>query len=147
MKGDSSQDIPLVAGDTIYIAPVEKLVEISGEVRRPGAYEILPDDNFDVLLEMAGDIKPTGFAKRIQINTVLPNEERILREVDVSKKTNPPIFHGDEVLVLPIRDEILNLKPFDIISCTIIIILIKISSLGPNAIQTESTTDTQGPKN
>ena len=109
MKGDSSQDIPLVAGDTIYIAPVEKLVEISGEVRRPGAYEVLPDDNFDVLLEMAGDIKPTGFAKRIQINTVLPNEERILREVDVSKKTNPPIFHGDEVLVLPIRDEILNI--------------------------------------
>ena len=109
MKGDSSQDIPLVAGDTIYIAPVEKLVEISGEVRRPGAYEVLPDDNFDVLLEMAGDIKPTGFAKRIQINTVLPNEERILREVNVSKKTNPPIFHGDEVLVLPIRDEILNI--------------------------------------
>ena len=109
MKGDSSQDIPLVAGDTIYIAPVEKLVEISGEVRRPGAYEVLPDDNFDVLLEMAGNIKPIGFAKRIQINTVLPNEERILREVDVSKKTNPPIFHGDEVLVLPIRDEILNI--------------------------------------
>ncbi|MDP6995375.1 MAG: SLBB domain-containing protein [Candidatus Poribacteria bacterium] len=109
MEGDSSQDIPLLPGDTIYIAPVNKLVDVAGEVRRPGIYEMSPDENFEDLLKMAGGVQPTGFAKRIQIDTVLPNQERILREVQLSIDQNPPVYNGDKVQVLPIRDEVLNI--------------------------------------
>ena len=81
MDGDSSQDINLLAGDTIFIGSVGRLVSVGGEVKRPGIYELLPNDKFDELIEMAGGLLPTGYSKRIQIESVQPNMKRVLREV------------------------------------------------------------------
>ncbi|MCZ6677414.1 MAG: SLBB domain-containing protein, partial [Candidatus Poribacteria bacterium] len=110
MSGDSSQDIPLMAGDTIFIGPVGRLITIEGEVKRPETYELSPDEDFNTLIEMAGGLRPTGFAKRIRIDSVVPNQERVLRDLDVSTepRPNPPLYDGDRVQILPILDEVLN---------------------------------------
>ena len=101
MDGDSSQDINLLAGDTIFIGSVGRLVSVGGEVKRPGIYELLPNDRFDELIKMAGGLLPTGYSKRIQIESVQPNMKRVLREVDlsVSPRQNPDLHDNDFVLV------------------------------------------------
>jgi protein involved in polysaccharide export with SLBB domain len=80
MDGDASQDVLLMAGDTIFIGPVGRLVTIEGEVKRPDTYELVPGENFSALLNMAGGLRPSGFAKVIQLESVSPNQERVLRE-------------------------------------------------------------------
>ena len=115
MDGDSSQDINLLAGDTIFIGSVGRLVSVGGEVKRPGIYELLPNDKFDELIEMAGGLLPTGYSKRIQIESVQPNMKRVLREVDlsVSPRQNPDLHDNDFVLVLPVLEEVLNIVRLD----------------------------------
>ncbi|MBB16299.1 hypothetical protein CMK22_13585 [Candidatus Poribacteria bacterium] len=115
MDGDSSQDINLLAGDTIFIGSVGRLVSVEGEVKRPGVYELLPNERFDELIQMAGGLLPTGYSKRIQIESVQPNMNRVLREVDlsVSPRENPDLYDNDFVLVLPVLEEVLNIVRLD----------------------------------
>ena len=110
MEGDSNQDIPLIDGDAIFIGPVGRLVSIEGEVKRPGIYELMSDEDFRSLIKMAGGLRPSGFAKRLQIDSVLLNQERVLQDLDFSTEPppNPPLYDGDRVRVLPILDEVLN---------------------------------------
>jgi protein involved in polysaccharide export with SLBB domain len=111
MEGDSSQDIPLMDGDTVFIGPVGRLITVEGEVKRPGIYELMPSEDFSRLIAMAGGLRPTGFAKKIQIESVEPNQKRVLRDLDFSKhpRPNPPLYDGDGVQVLPILDGVLNI--------------------------------------
>ena len=41
-KGDGKADLPLQAGDRIFIGRMEKLVAVTGEVKRPAVYELKP---------------------------------------------------------------------------------------------------------
>ncbi len=53
--GDMSQNPYLRPGDTIVLKRYEKLVTITGEVRRPGSYQVLDDDNLEQLIEQYAD--------------------------------------------------------------------------------------------
>jgi protein involved in polysaccharide export with SLBB domain len=110
MEGDSSQDVRLFAGDTIFIAPVGRLVTISGEVKRPGIYELGAGEKLNNLLEMAGGIRPSGFTKRVQIDSVRPNVERLLLDLDFSLDPTQEVtlYDGDRVMIFPILPEQVN---------------------------------------
>ena len=115
MDGDSSQDINLLAGDTVFIGSVGRLVSVDGEIKRPGVYELLPKEKFNELIEMAGGLLPTGYAKRVQIRSVQPNMKHVFREVDLSVDSplNLDLHDNDLVLVLPILEEVLNIVRLD----------------------------------
>jgi len=108
MDGDSSQDLSLDAGDTIFIPPVGRTVTISGEVRRPTEYELKEGENLLELISMAGGIRPSGFLQRVQIDSVRPGSERIILDVDLSSGLNSNIFDGDTVKVFSIPSERMN---------------------------------------
>jgi polysaccharide export outer membrane protein len=52
------QDPFVKPGDQITIAPAIKIVRISGEVLRPGVYQLQKEENFNRLLEFAGNLSP-----------------------------------------------------------------------------------------
>lgn len=54
LEGDTSQDMRLQEGDTIYYPLIKNTVRIDGAVLRPGRYEILLDDNLDNLFKFTG---------------------------------------------------------------------------------------------
>ena len=66
IKGDISTNERLRSGDVIHISPVNKLVNISGAVKRPDNYELLIDETFDDLLFFANGIKNNIDSKNIQ---------------------------------------------------------------------------------
>jgi protein involved in polysaccharide export with SLBB domain len=115
MEGDSSQDYELLPGDTIFIAPTGRLVEVRGEVRRPAIYELKDGERLRDLIQLANGIRSTGLAQRIQIESVRPSPERgmerVVVDVDATKgdpTSNPDLLDGDVVTVFSILPERMN---------------------------------------
>ena len=66
--GDYSQDPFLRPGDRIVVNRIERKVEVSGAVERPGAYELLPGENLKDLIERYGNgLAPLADTSRIEL--------------------------------------------------------------------------------
>lgn len=57
--GDRTENPLLSVGDTIRVPAFDRRVQIQGEVRRPGSYELLPEEGISELIEYAG-----GYTRR-----------------------------------------------------------------------------------
>jgi polysaccharide export outer membrane protein len=65
IDGDSSSNLRVLPGDTVLINPAERIVGVSGEVRRQYYFELLDGDNYESLLRFAGGL--TGNASNEDI--------------------------------------------------------------------------------
>jgi protein involved in polysaccharide export with SLBB domain len=57
LQGESSPKWQLQNGDVLYLPKAQSLVEMRGEVHRPGKYELKRSEGSDVLLKFAGGAK------------------------------------------------------------------------------------------
>lgn len=81
-NGDFTKDPFVRPGDTIIVQRMDRKVTISGEVERPGTYELLPGENLKELIEKYGNgITECADLSRIQI-------ERVLSENSLSGEMN-----------------------------------------------------------
>jgi protein involved in polysaccharide export with SLBB domain len=111
LQGDSQNDLPLFAGDTLFVPPATRQVGIRGEVERPAIYELKSGENLAELLALAGGVKATGILTRVQIRSVRPHQENQLREIDLTADRGVPdlsLNDGDEVTLFPILPDVLN---------------------------------------
>jgi len=115
MQGDSQNDLPLHAGDTIFIPRAGRLVALDGEVNRPAIYELKTGEALSALIDLAGGVKSTGILQRVQVRSVLPNRENILKEIDLtdSRVSDTSLYNDDTVVVLPILPEIVDQVTLD----------------------------------
>ncbi|WP_216845255.1 SLBB domain-containing protein, partial [Granulicella sp. S156] len=105
LKGDRSKDLVLQAGDIIYIPFVGGQVAVSGSVRHPAIYEILPSSNVDEVLKQAGGLSSTAGNTRISIERVEEHHERLAMNIELNAAgfaTN--LIDGDVLHVNPILD-------------------------------------------
>lgn len=64
--GELDQDPFIKSGDVVILHPYEKRISIDGEVKRPGAYELLPEDTLEnVIFEYANGL--TNFADQERV--------------------------------------------------------------------------------
>ncbi|WP_373493788.1 SLBB domain-containing protein [Aquiflexum sp.] len=61
VNGNQSANIRLEDNDVVLIPPIEKRVEISGPVRRPGLFEMKSDENLDNLITFAGGFESSAY--------------------------------------------------------------------------------------
>jgi protein involved in polysaccharide export with SLBB domain len=61
VNGNQSANIRLEDSDVVLIPPVEKRVEISGPVRRPGLFEMKSDENLEDLIRFAGGFSSSAY--------------------------------------------------------------------------------------
>lgn len=111
LRGDTSGDIRLASGDTVFVATVERLVSIDGEVKRPAIYETLPTDTLGDLLKMSGGLSALGYAKLASIERRVPGQSSVTRvqvNLDDAKDLGQALFNGDRLVVAAIRKEIGN---------------------------------------
>ncbi|MDA3810150.1 MAG: SLBB domain-containing protein [Spirochaetaceae bacterium] len=67
--GELEQDPFIKSGDEIIVHPYIKRIKVDGEVRRPGTYELLPDDTLsDVINVYADGLTSFADTERITIN-------------------------------------------------------------------------------
>lgn len=90
LAGEPSGDIRLEQGDMVFVPVTGPRVTVEGEVRRTGIYEIRPGEGLRDVLAFAGGIRPEAVVQRVQIDRILPPEQRepgkdrTLVDVDVS---------------------------------------------------------------
>lgn len=94
MRGDSSKDMRLQAGDIVYFPQTGPVVAIAGNVKSPGIYELKGKTTLADALKLAGNIAPMGYAQRVQIERLQGNQARKILDVDASK------LEGNEALAL-----------------------------------------------
>lgn len=76
LNGDARNDIRTEQGDVIFVPLNTRAVGVIGMVRRPGLFELRREEGFADLLRFAGGLLPTAATNRVQIDRVLPPEQR-----------------------------------------------------------------------
>ena len=109
LRGDTSSDIRLSSGDTVFVPIITSLVSADGEVRRPALYETNEEDTVGSLLQMAGGVSAQGFSRSVSISRYISGDASRTRvqlnlnnEVDLKRK----IYDGDFLDVDRIKDDI-----------------------------------------
>lgn len=80
--GEKEQDPYLRPGDTVVIGKRDREVRISGAVRRPGSYQLLPHEGIEELVERYGD----GFTEladrsRVKLDRLVTDGKKIAESV------------------------------------------------------------------
>ncbi|MDA2936974.1 SLBB domain-containing protein [Acidobacteria bacterium AH-259-A15] len=85
LKGEMKQEqLQVQHNDTVFVPLKTKEVSIRGEVRRPARYELLKEEYFRDLIEMAGGLMPSASTEKALILRTELNEG--LKTIDVNLK-------------------------------------------------------------
>lgn len=102
LKGDQSDNVGLKDNDIIRIPAYKTRVEIQGQVKRPGIFEILPGENFTQVLEFASGFTDTAYQASVKVFQ-LSDKERKVRDVlandyDLYQPQSGDLFQVSKIL-------------------------------------------------
>ncbi len=120
LRGDASHDIRLETGDVVFVPVRLTRVKMTGRVVRPAIYELLPGETLGDLIRTAGGFDPTALRRRVQIDRILPpdqrtdGKDRVVLDIPATEfdRGEAPAFRmepGDSVIVFPVSDTRRNL--------------------------------------
>jgi protein involved in polysaccharide export with SLBB domain len=105
LKGDTSNDINLSAGDVVFIPTVGKTVGIKGGVTRPAIYELKNEQSIAELLSLAGGLLPTAFERIVKVERINSNGLRSVININLNEKNQSShslkshyVIHNGDVL-------------------------------------------------
>jgi protein involved in polysaccharide export with SLBB domain len=105
------EDFFLQKGDFIYVSTQQRLIKVSGAVRRPAKYELLKGENFKEVIKFAGGLAPDAYTKSIQVTRTNKDKAEII-DVDyeqlVNSNSNFELKDGDAINVSTIPGGIEN---------------------------------------
>lgn len=106
LKGDTSNDRRLQAGDVIFIPPVGPRVGIEGEVYRPALYELTGATRLQELVSLAGGLTPQAYPQRVKIERTNQEFLRVIAEADLTSEIGRQsrVQPGDRVRIASIAD-------------------------------------------
>ncbi|GAB4497604.1 MAG: hypothetical protein OHK0019_31490 [Saprospiraceae bacterium] len=104
-------DFFLEDNDIIHVPVAERVVGISGAVRRPFRYELTGNENLNKLLEFAGGLNANAYREVIQVQRFV-DDRQVLLDVNLkdilAKKQDFTLLDGDEIVVRAIPSPIEN---------------------------------------
>lgn len=97
-----SQDYYLEQNDIIHIPVAQKVVTITGAVRRPMKYELLENEDLMKLIQYAAGLREDAYQKSIQVKRFVDDKEKIIdvpyKEL-VNVKSDFKLLGGDVVSI------------------------------------------------
>lgn len=106
-KGDQSQNMGLKDRDIIRIPSYSGRIEIRGQVKRPGIFEINGAENFNQFLQYAGGFDDTAYTAWVKV--IQKNEkEKAVKDLAASQFVSYQPQGGDVVQVSKILDRFNN---------------------------------------
>ncbi|MGH7616487.1 MAG: SLBB domain-containing protein [Gemmatimonadaceae bacterium] len=76
LAGSSAQDVRLESGDIIFVPPRGPQVRVAGAVLRPATYELKSNETLGDLIQSAGGLSELADGRRIQIDRIVPPNDR-----------------------------------------------------------------------
>ena len=95
-------------GDRIFIPLMGDEIAITGEVKRPGRYEIRNEHTLKQILNLAGGVVAEGFSPVLKVNRVSSNQVRRIVDIPLKESASFAVQNGDIVTVAPVTDNLKN---------------------------------------
>jgi len=120
LRGDASKDARLQTGDIIFVPPRGLRVRVVGEVIRPATYELKERETLADLVRAAGGFQPEASRRRVQIQRIVPPEQRtadgrdrVTIDIESDQGSNGaalavPLQAGDVVRVFAVAERVRN---------------------------------------
>ncbi|MDO8992020.1 MAG: SLBB domain-containing protein, partial [Daejeonella sp.] len=107
MKGEMSENTRLQDQDIIRVPVYESRIEIVGEVKRPGIFELRTGESFKDLLNFAGDFTENAFRAKVKVlkNTEI---ERKIADISSDKFSDYIPNTGDKYFVDRVLERFVN---------------------------------------
>lgn len=106
-KGDQTDNVRLKDNDVIRIPAYQNRVELSGQVKRPGLYEVLEEETFADILAFAGGFDDTAYTATIKV--IRKNErEREVKDLKSNAFNSFKPFSGDQFVISRILERYTN---------------------------------------
>ena len=113
LTGRKPKDMKLQLDDIVFIPQRLKTVTIEGEVNRPGVYELKPGETLINIIDMSGGLSSTAYLDRVQIDRIVPFDERsilgmdrMFKDVDLGKllksKQDFELQDGDKIRIFSV---------------------------------------------
>jgi protein involved in polysaccharide export with SLBB domain len=106
-KGDQSDNWRLRDNDVLRIPAYKNRVELSGQVKRPGLYEVLPGESFADILQLAGGFDDTAYTAAVKLIR-RGEKERLIKDVAAAEYEKLMPSTGDVYVVGKILDRYSN---------------------------------------
>ena len=96
VEADPSENITLKEGDILFIPPVEKRVEVSGQFKREGLFEVKAGEMLNDLIRFAGGFTENAYLAKTQILRKTQQGRQIL-DISFNNLASTPMMNGDVV--------------------------------------------------
>lgn len=106
-NGIKRGDVRLKSGDVIIVRPLQNRIELEGEVRRPGFFELKEGEKFNDLLKYAGGFGNAAFKSLVTVKRNGDKEREII-DVGADEFSNFSPADGDLIEVSGILDRFSN---------------------------------------
>ncbi len=98
LKGDTSRDPILKAGDAIFVSSIQNTAAVAGEVNRPAIYEFNESLTLDELVNTAGGLRPTSLAQMAQVERIDKQGNITTIDVDLAGSTRKMAIQNGDIL-------------------------------------------------
>lgn len=107
MKGEMANNLRLQDQDIIRVPVYQSRIEIVGEIKRPGIFELLNNESFTDLLRFSGDFTENAFKARVKVlkNT---DTERKIADISSDQFKNYKPATGDKYFVDRVLERFAN---------------------------------------
>jgi protein involved in polysaccharide export with SLBB domain len=108
-KGDKSKDVRLLPGDVIFIPAIGPQVAISGDVNRPGIYELKDSTTAGAEIATAGGMTSLASVERAVLERIEDHSRRIVEEFPLDSQGQArELKDGDILRVFPLSPKFTN---------------------------------------
>lgn len=107
LTGQKKDDISLQDDDVIYVPAYKTRVDINGEVKKPGLYEVLPGESLAKILEFAGGFNEVALRSRVSLIRLTDRDRRLIG-VDATQYETFDMKDADIISVDRIMDRYNN---------------------------------------
>ena len=108
LRGDTSNDARLQPNDVIFINTVGSTIGISGEVRRPGLFELNEEQTISDILSLAGGLLPTAYPLLTHLERINNLGQRTIIDLNLTEEESlgVTVSDGDLLYVDTVLDQI-----------------------------------------
>ncbi len=107
LNGDQSDNVGLKDNDVIRIPSYKTRVSIEGQVKRPGIFEVLPNENFANILAFASGFTDTAYQASVKV-FAQTNKERQIKDLQQTQYNNYQPQMGDVFVVSKLLNRFSN---------------------------------------
>ena len=107
MHGDQTDNIGLQDNDVIRVPAYKKRMELQGQVKRPGIFEILPGESFASMLDFASGFTDTAYQSSVKIFQ-RNDKERKVADLEAEEFNRYQPQTGDVVVASKILNRFAN---------------------------------------